>query len=97
MKRETRKRIANLSQKIDNIEATRKLISTSNVLCFTTMDRGADETVTIEFTEHDPDGSYITTNTIFKRAKEDMALYLDGKIKKLEKAIDEIIELEKNE
>ena len=61
MEKEERQKIAAISGQIDSLEATLNLIQTSNVLCFTTMDRGADETVSIEFNE---DGTTIKSITI---------------------------------
>ena len=87
MEKETRKAIAAYSQQIDALEKTRELIETSNVLCFTTMDRGPEETVTIEFDSDNPSG----TNSIFVNAEESMLDYLDAKIEHLERKIDELL------
>ena len=86
MDKETRKAIATYSQQIDGLEKTRELIETSNVLCFTTMDRGPEETVTIEFDGDNPSG----TNSIFENAREGMLDYIDTKIEYLERKIDEL-------
>lgn len=87
MEKEERQKIAAISGQIDSLEATLNLIQTSNVLCFTTMDRGADETVSIEFNEDDSGG----TNQIFKHARDEMVEYIQGKIDELEKSLDFVI------
>ena len=88
---DARKTIARLSTTVDNLNATIELIRTSNVLCFTTMDRGPEETVSIEFTESNPDGSKMVTNSIIKEARDKMILYLQEKIKKNEESIETIM------
>ena len=89
MDKETRQAIARLSQKIDGLETTKELIKTSTVLCFTTMDRSADETVSIEFVEN---GLNSLTNGIIRDARIRMVEHLDGKICELETEIDKLIE-----
>lgn len=84
MEKETRQKIANLSNQIDSLEATIDLIKTSNVLCFTTMDRSAEETVSIEFVDNDQNG----TNSIITNARNNMVTFLTNKIEALEKSID---------
>lgn len=84
MEKEVRQKIANLSNQIDSLEATIELIKTSNVLCFTTMDRSADETVSIEFTDNDSSG----TNGIITGARDAMVAYLTNKISMMEKTLD---------
>ena len=89
MKKETRQEISRCSQQIDNLEATIELIKTSTVLCFTTMDRGPEETVSIESVTS-PTGEMRDTNIIISDAKESMIKYLEWKISELEEKIDEI-------
>lgn len=86
-----RKTITRYSNEIDNLEMTKKLIQTSNVLCFTTMDRSPEETVSIEFSEHNADGSKMETNGVIKSARDAMVQYLDSKISELNEKIDKII------
>lgn len=90
---DARKKIASLSRSIDELEMTVELIRSSNVLCFTTMDRGPEETVSIEFTEPNPDGSKLATNSIIKEARNKMISYLQEKIKKNEESIKTIIKM----
>ena len=78
MDKETRQAIARLSQKIDGLETTKELIKTSTVLCFTTMDRSADETVSIEFVEN---GLNSLTNGIIRDARIRMVEHLDGNLR----------------
>lgn len=93
---DARKKIASLSESIDRLETTVELIRTSNVLCFTTMDRGPEETVSIEFTEPNPDGSKLATNSIIKEARNKMISYLQEKIRKNEESIKTIIKMYEN-
>jgi prefoldin subunit 5 len=87
MDKETRQGISRYSQQIDNLEATMELIKTSTVLCFTTMDRSPEETVSIEFTEG-TEG----TNWIIQESIDAMVAYLTDKIADLEEKIDKLIE-----
>jgi hypothetical protein len=84
MEKEVRQKIAATSRQIDSLEATLELIKTSNVLCFTTMSRNADETVSIEFTENNTNGA----NMVFKHARDEMVQYMESKIAELEKSLD---------
>ena len=91
MKEEVRKAIAECSQQIDNLESTRNLISTSNVLCFTTMDRGPEETVSIEFVDY-PTAKDVAINVVIKTARDAMVEYINGKIRQLNEKIDKILD-----
>jgi hypothetical protein len=95
MEKEDRQKIAKISQQIDNLAATRDLITTSNVLCFTTMDRSAEETVSIEFEVGDENVVNTFTNGIIRDARIKMIEYLDSKIYALDKEIDKIIKKSK--
>ena len=92
MKEEVRKAIAERSQQIDNLERTRNLISTSNVLCFTTMDRGPEETVSIELVENPETRKDVAINVAIKQAKDGMVEYINSKIKQLNEKIDKILD-----
>jgi hypothetical protein len=92
MKKETRQKIANISGKIDSLERTRELIKTSNVLCFTTMDRGPEETVSIEFVDDKPNDGQMEINGLIVVAKQKMLDYLGEKIASLNEEIDKIAE-----
>ena len=92
MKEEVRKAIAECSQQIDNLERTRNLISTSNVLCFTTMDRGPEETVSIEFVEKPETRKDVAINVAINLAKDGMVEYINSKIRQLNERIDKIAE-----
>ena len=87
MDKETRQGISRYSQQIDNLETTMKLIKTSTVLCFTTMDRSPEETVSIEFTEGDKGKNWIIQESI-----DAMVAYLMDKIDDLEEKINELLE-----
>ena len=92
MKEEVRKAIAECSQQIDNLERTRDLISTSNVLCFTTMDRGPEETVSIEFVKNPDTSKDVVINDVICSARGGMVEYINNKIKQLNDKIDRIAE-----
>ena len=87
MDKETRQGISRYSQQIDNLETTIELIKTSTVLCFTTMDRSPEETVSIEFTAGAKD-----TNWIIQESIDAMIAYLTDKIADLEEKINELLE-----
>ena len=89
MDKEIRQSIAELSREIDTFEQTLNLVKSSNVLCFTTMERNADETVTLEFNGLDGDNP---VNEIFTTAQANTIRYLDSKIKEREREIDSLLE-----
>ena len=89
MDKEIRQSIAELSREIDTFEQTLNLVKSSNVLCFTTMERKADETVTLEFNGLDGDNP---VNEIFTTAQANTIRYLDSKIKEREREIDNLLE-----
>jgi hypothetical protein len=89
MDKEIRQSIAELSREIDAFEQTLNLVKSSNVLCFTTMERKADETVTLEFNGLDGDNP---VNEIFTTAQANTIRYLDSKIKEREREIDNLLE-----
>ena len=93
MDKETRKIIIETFQQVEGLEKTKELIESSNVLCFTTMDRGPEETVTIEY---DPvkdikDGKMSPTNEVFLHARCGMTNYIDMKIEELNEKIDKLL------
>ena len=92
MKKETRQKIASISGKIDSLERTRELIKTSNVLCFTTMDRGPEDTVSVEFVDDQPNDGQMEINGLIVVAKQKMLDYLGEKIASLNEEIDKITE-----
>ena len=84
MEKEVRQKIAAISAQIDSLEATLELVRTSNVLCFTTIERNAEETVSIEFNDDNMNGA----NQVCKHAKDEMIQYMESKIADLEKSLD---------
>lgn len=90
MDKKTRRAIANYSEQIDKLEVTRELIKTSDVLCFTTMERGPEQTVSIEFVTDKPTDGQMEINGFIVTAKQKMMDYIDGKIEELNKEIDKI-------
>ena len=90
MNENARRAIAAYSQQIDGLEVTRDLIKTSNVLCFTTIDRTPEETVSIEFTNTDPDDRAAQTNAIINAARDGMVKYIEERITDLNEKIDKI-------
>ena len=89
MEKDIRQKIAKLSGEIDALEQTLNLVKSSNVLCFTTMERRADETVTLEFNGI---GGQQVVNEIFTSAQANTIRYLEGKIKDKEREIDDLLE-----
>ena len=89
MDKETRQKIAELSREIDGLNTTLELVKTSNVLCFTTMDRSVEDTVTLEFKAFDGEN---VKNRIFAEAQGSTIKYLELKIEEKEKMIDSLIE-----
>ena len=87
MDRRKRQEISQISREIDLLENTLELVKTSTVLCFTTMDRSAEETVSVEF-QSIFDGGNPEKNKILLESKKMMTDYLTEKIEELEKKID---------
>ena len=91
MDKEKIKKIVTIFNQMATLERTKELVETSTVLCFTTMDRTAEDTVSIEFRQY-LSGGESATNKILHDAREKMVDYLSGKIEQLSKEIDKIIE-----
>jgi galactokinase/mevalonate kinase-like predicted kinase len=93
MDRDSVREIARISNQLDSLERTLELVRTSTVLCFTTMDRSAEDTVSIEFKHSlSEEEGESDMNRILWKAKEGMAEYLSGKIDELNGKIDKILD-----
>ena len=80
MEKEKRKKISELSHKIDELEIVLDLLSTADTLLFTTEERKLDECVTLSLSEE--------TEKIINQAKAQTKEYIENKIAKISEQID---------